>query len=70
MMVSLHIFADRFVLPNQGLTAIPYTDSPGHKFWGHYKYIPKGSKYFPFRVDPFSEGRYSTLDRAASLESE
>ena len=28
-----------------------------------------GSKFFPFRVDPFSEGRIKTLDRVFSPES-
>ena len=31
------------------------------------EFAPKGSKFFPFRVDPFSEGSQNNFDRAASL---
>ena len=33
------------------------------------EFAPKGSKFFPFRVDPFSEGRQSNFDRVVSPES-
>ena len=29
----------------------------------------RGSKFFPFRVDPFSEGRQNSFDKVASFES-
>ena len=32
------------------------------------EFAPMGSKFFPFRVDPFSEGRQNNFDRVASPE--
>ena len=44
-----------------------------YPFWkGVYskrkEFAPHGSKFFPFRVDPFSEGRQKKFGRVASLE--
>ena len=32
------------------------------------KTAPKGSKFFPFRVDPFQKGNQNNFDRVASPE--
>ena len=32
------------------------------------EFAPMGSKFFPFRVDPFLEGRQNTFCRVATLE--
>ena len=33
------------------------------------EFAPHGSKLFPFRVDPFSEGKQNNFERVVSLES-
>ena len=33
------------------------------------EFAPKGSKFFPFRKDPFLEGSQTILTKVASLES-
>ena len=33
------------------------------------EFAPKGSKFFPFRVEPFSKGRQNNVDRATSPEN-
>ena len=33
------------------------------------EFAPLGSKFFPFRLDPFSEGRQKQLNRVSSPES-
>ena len=33
------------------------------------EFAPIGSKFFPFRVNPFSEGRLNNFDRIVSAES-
>ena len=48
------------------------TPSP---FWkGDYskrkEFAPRRSKFFPFRIDPFSEGRQNNFDRVTSPEND
>ena len=50
---------------------LSYTSLP---FWKRVyskrkEFIPLGSKFFPFRIDPFSEGGKINFDRVASHES-
>ena len=45
------------------------TFSEGGVYSKRKEFAPKGSKFFPFTADPFSEGRQNNFDGVASPES-